>query len=279
MTAYFDEELLRPLLFRVLRGEKDWRTFGGVVEGVQTLARKENYFQSLLEKDPYDNYYEKENLRPEDQWTLHRLIWELIVQGIIVPGQNPGNAEWPNLSLTPYGKGVVKKTEPTPYEPDAYYRAAIESANEINPIVMMYLKESVEAFRRGLYLASAVMLGVASELVFQTLCVLISEKLKEAKEEQRNKKLSEARTVKAKHELLLKWIESEFLKTLPDSERLELHLQGVFSTIRLTRNQAGHPEGKDVDRQVALGHLTLFPQYLRTMAEYISLLKSGSIKA
>ena len=123
------------------------------------------------------------------------------------------------------------------------------------------------------------MLGVASELAFQTLCELISQKLKEEKEEQRNKKLSGARTVKAKHNLLLKWIESQFLKSLPDSERLELHLQGVFSTIRLTRNQAGHPVGKEVDRQVALGHLTLFPQYLRTLADYIGLLRSEGIKA
>lgn len=276
-----DEELLHHLLFRELaRHQGDKTHIFEIVNGIQRIAAYEDLFPSAEEaaKEGLDtSYYQQKRLNPQDDTTIRRLIWDCISQGMLVPGiDNASQSNLPWLTITPYGRSVVTRTEPTPYDPSRYFQAAYEAAKEIRPEIMMYLEEAIGAFRRGLFLSSAVMLGVASESAFLTLCKLISKKFQEQNEGQRSKKLTQARTLKEKQDLILSWIQSGVLKGLPDSERLQLHLQGAFSAIRLTRNEAGHPTGQKISREIALGHLTLFPQYLRTIADYMRFLKGAS---
>jgi len=263
-----EEELLREALIQVLRGGKPFQNYPQLLGFVKPRLKEE--IGNQLAKHPHDTYYERDNLRPEDEWTLHRLTWDLIIQGVLVPG-SPGNPAWPNLSLTPYGKHTLEKTGPTPYDPSSYFQEAFESANKIDVTVMTYLKESVNSFRRGLYLASTVMLGVASEAAFLSLCDVVSQKAGEKKAE----KIKRANTLNQKHALVMPWITQS--GNLDDDPKLknsvDTFLDDLFHAYRLTRNTAGHPTGVEIPREEVYAHLTTFPHYLRTVAGLIEHLK------
>jgi len=266
MPEYFDEELLRTLLMRVLRNHSGLNQFGTIVKEVVALARKEELFPCGT-----NTYYENRNLKPEDEFTLQRLTWELIVQLILVPGSNSTNPNWPHLSVTPYGKKVLEKEGPTPYETNEYLRQALEAANEINPVIRLYLRESIQAFRRGLFLSSAVMLGVASEAALEGLSEVVCRKAPSKKS-----KIHNAYNVKAKHQIIMDWIlETGVLETNSElKNNVESYLGELFQANRLTRNESGHPTGKEIQRDNAYGFLYLFPSYLKTIKELMEFLES-----
>jgi len=268
MSQFIEEELLRDALIRGLR-EGEFQTYSQLLDLVKPRLKDE--FGSQLANNPNDTYYEKGNLRPEDEWTLHRLIWDLITQGVLVPGSNSGNPSWPHLSLTPHGKDALAKTGPTPYDPASYLQEAWESASKIDVNVMTYLTESVNSFRRGLYLASTVMLGVASEAAFLSLCGVVSQKAGEKKAD----KIERANTLHKKHALVMPWIiQSGNLEDAPELKNsVDTFLDDLFHAYRLTRNNAGHPTGVEIPREEVYAHLTTFPHYLRTVSDLIEHLK------
>ena len=57
---------------------------------------------------------------------------------------------------------------------------------------------------------------------------------------------------------------------LPDGTADPLTLDAVADLIRLTRNDVGHPTGRQVDEDTARVHLTIAPSYLQKMAALTS---------
>ncbi len=269
MASFFDEELLRTLLLRVLR-DPDLKTcaFQLVISKVAELAEQKELFPNRTEP-----YYENARMNPEDEYTLQRLVWELIHQSILMQGKDSNNPLWPWISVTPYGRKVLGEEGPTPYEPNEYLRAALVTANNINPVIMLYLKESIQAFRRGLYLSSAVMLGVASEAAVEGLSEVLCRD-----NPSRASKIQKAHTLKKKHGIVMGWVlDGGVLEDNPGlKEDVEIYLGDLFQANRLTRNESGHPTGKAIKRDAAFAFLYLFPNYLRTTWELIEFLESGT---
>ncbi len=269
MAEFFDEELLRTLLLRVFR-DPDLQTcaFQQVISKVAELAEQKELFPNRTEP-----YYENAHINPDDEYTLQRLTWELIYQGILAQGKDSSNTLWPWISATPYGRKVLEKEGPTPYEPNEYLRAALVTANNINPVIMLYLKESIQAFRRGLYLSSAVMLGVASDAALEGLSELVCKK-----SPGKASKIRNAHILHKKHQLLMGWVlDGGVLEGNPGlKENVEIYLGDLFQANRLTRNESGHPTGKEIKRDAAYAFLYLFPNYLRTTWELIEFLESGT---
>jgi len=267
MADFVDEELLRGLLLRVLKDPDLHRSSSDqVVSAVEKLAEREELFPNRTEP-----HYDHSNLKPLDQFTLIRLIRELIIQGVLAEGFDSNNQKWPWISVTPYGREVLEKEGPTPYEPNEYLREALETANGINPVIMLYLSESIQAFRRGLYLSSAVMLGVASEAALEGLSDVLCKG-----NEGRTSKIQKAYTLKKKHEIVMGWVLDGGV--LEDNaglkEKVETYLGDLFQANRLTRNESGHPTGKKIKRDAAYGFLYLFPSYLQTIKELMGFLES-----
>ena len=52
---------------------------------------------------------------------------------------------------------------------------------------------------------------------------------------------------------------------LPDGLADALTLDAIADLIRLTRNEVGHPTGRQIDEDTARVHLTIAPMYLRKM--------------
>ena len=61
-----------------------------------------------------------------------------------------------------------------------------------------------------------------------------------------------------------KWIDSQ-RKTLPNDMADKLTLDAIADLIRLTRNEAGHPSGKEIDEDTARLHLIMATTYLKRM--------------
>jgi len=272
-----NEELLRRLLFRVLAG-RDRAELSIVYREIQRMAADEDLFPQSPEEAAAAGRsyecYERGEWDPQDEEMVRVLIWECIIQGVLVPGQSLAQPNLPWMRVTQYGQSIVSSSQATPYEPDPYLRSALESAIRMDEKIGIYLTESVKSFRRNLYLSSAVMLGVASEAAFLALSTVVSDRVAN----KLARKISRANSMKAHHDLVMQWVlTSGVLEGHPDlRERVETYLGTVFGTYRLTRNDAGHPSGRSIPRDVAYSHLSMFPSYLETLSDLIDFLQENS---
>jgi hypothetical protein len=97
----------------------------------------------------------------------------LILERILIPGIDHSNEGWPFISVTDHGWQVVQAEGPIPYDPEGYLARVRGYA--IHSTALRYLEEAVSTFRSGNYLASAVMLGAASERVFSDVVASIAQ--------------------------------------------------------------------------------------------------------
>src|SRR5690606_23672106 len=117
-------------------------------------------------------------IQTEIDTRLKEVIWDLILARVLVPGySNPSGSEsgWPFLSITDHGRTVIVSQEPVPYDPDGYLARLQERTGGLSEAVEAYLAESLTTFRTNCTMASAVMLGAASEMVFLELCDAITQ--------------------------------------------------------------------------------------------------------
>ena len=195
---------------------------------------------------------------------LVEVIWDLLVQGVLAPGTGSIHIQSSVFfHVTEYGKQCLEAGEVTPHDPDGYMkRLAARVGGQLDDIVSLYVHESLLTFVARRYLASAVMLGVASERCIDMLCSQLAEHLAPSTSASTFERDLEraGRSVKQRFDLLWNRLLAEQLPAeLRDA--LEIQLGGVFTLIRYTRNEAGHPAGRDVDRETANANLELFPGY------------------
>ena len=195
---------------------------------------------------------------------LVEVIWDLLVQGILAPGMGSIHIQSSVFfHVTEYGRQCLEAGEVVPHDPDGYMkRLANRVGGQLDDIVALYVHESLLTFVARRYLASAVMLGVASERCVDMLCSqLVEHPASSDSGSKLEKDLERAgRSVKQRFDLVREKLLAE---QLPPQLRdaLEIQLGGIFTLIRYTRNEAGHPAGRDVDRGIANANLGLFPSY------------------
>jgi hypothetical protein len=62
-----------------------------------------------------------------------------------------------------------------------------------------------------------------------------------------------------------------------NKEDITAELSGIFDLIRKTRNEAGHPTGRALEREEAFALLQLFPSYCKAAYDVIGWLKTHKI--
>ena len=192
------------------------------------------------------------------------IIWDLLIQGILAPGQGGVYVQSSSFfHVTPYGRECLQAGEVIPQDPEGYMKRLAERIGpDLDEIVAKYVQESLLTFVMRRYLASSVMLGVASER-----CVdLLSSQLISSLEPNGSggvfkKKLKRAgRSVKQRFDTVReKLLEVNLPAELRDA--IDIHLSGIFTLVRYSRNDAGHPTGRTVDRETVNANLQLFPGY------------------
>jgi hypothetical protein len=166
------------------------------------------------------------------------------------------------------GRRILENQQVYFFHDVSTYESLIKSQIEsIDDTTLLYLKESMQAFRSGCILSATVMLGIATEHTFLLLLEAIDSNPKyqamyAAAQKERSvlPKINKFRSILDKN-----------ISTLPHEVREDLDTQfaGIQSVIRTFRNDSGHPTGKIIDREQAYVLLNLFIPYGKKMYQPI----------
>ncbi|MDH7602571.1 MAG: hypothetical protein QHI38_10550 [Armatimonadota bacterium] len=201
---------------------------------------------------------------------MNQVIWSLVRQGLIylIPPLSGGSG-W-ILELTENGKRAATDGVFNPYDHENYIRSLRAKVPDISATVLQYSYESLVAFRSDCYLASAVMLGVASETAFLEMGVSFAGWLTGAEQIKFADVFNKVGVMfSKKFEEFRKRIEahkSDLLGELADN--MSLTLDSVADLLRIYRNDAGHPTGKTMSKDDALINLQMFARYLQKLYEF-----------
>jgi hypothetical protein len=205
------------------------------------------------------------------------IIHELMNIGALYPGRSGqvhGSDFYPWLTITEYGTELFSKEDWLPYDPDGYIRALKDSAPGIDDVTLAYAGESISAYNRRNLLSATLTLGVASENLMLLLIEAYVKWIKDPKKQAAlQKKIAD------------KWISTQYkefkqefsidVKAFPKTLQgdWETYLDGIFNFIRINRNSAGHPTGKQLDTKVVYASLQIFADYARYISEVIAFFK------
>ena len=190
---------------------------------------------------------------------------------------NELNPNFPYIIVTEYGQKILSSGEILPYDPDGYLANLNNEISNLDPMIVMYVTESLQSFLRGLMFSSAVMLGVASERAMILLLETLTDAVIDPTKKKQLLRLQESYRIKKKFDRVKSELMAIKNKLPRKTYVLESNLDGVFNLIRMTRNDAGHPSGKIIERDYAFVNLRLFPHYCRTVYELVDFLKINKI--
>jgi hypothetical protein len=258
-------ELARQVVLERLRKDLSWRQFDVSGSGF----------------DSYIEYIgQEQQARSKFNFLAQDILWELMFQGVILPGFDNSNQNLPWFHITEYGRMVLEENEFLPHDPTKYLEFFRAQIKDMDQTLIKYLTESLDCFTKGSLIASTVMLGVASERMFLLLCVAMSNALIDITESKKFEKIKNANSMKPKQDWVtnkINDINKKYPKKLPDD--IETNLNGIFNFIRKQRNDLGHPQEiiPNVTREQSYINLRIFPGYCKIVNEVIEFLKNNKI--
>lgn len=276
-----DYEELRPLALealKVLINHKDLR-LELIIDETDLISRSKGFYKDAkpYRFSGYGTGSEK-YMPSNDREKVRQILWQFILQGILAIGRDEANANFPYISITEHGRQVIESGETLPYDPDGYLRKLKTEIPNIDPIIEMYVTESLQAYLKGLMFSSAVALGVASEKAFLILLDTFTNALSDPTMKSTFQRLQDTFRTKYKFDQLRTKLMS-IRGTLPRelSEDLESQFDGIFNLIRVTRNDAGHPTGQKIERDTAFVNLRLFITFCKKIYGLIDYFGSNPI--
>jgi hypothetical protein len=200
-----------------------------------------------------------------DDLVAMEILHELLIAGVIAFGNNLRDVNPGWIWVTDYGRRVLAEGVLLAYDPDRFLAETGVRIPRLDAIALQYFGEALGAYNRGLLFASSVMLGVASERLMVLLVEAFGDSMHEPVGTRFRRKTAGRRIHEQFTELRAK-LDSR-LEELPPALGDDLHayLDGIFSLIRINRNDAGHPTGTVVARNVLYAHLQAFPTYAERM--------------
>ena len=214
----------------------------------------------------------------ETYGTVREIIQEFVNNGFLYYGspEPTSSTYYPFLSITEYGKEAFQQENWLPYDPEGYVKALKAMLPDIDEVTLAYIGESVTAYNRRNLLSATLTLGVASENLILLLIEAYLNWIKDPKRRATLEKKVKDKFVYAQY----KEFKQEFvndIKSLPKELRgdWETYLEGIFNFIRLNRNSAGHPTGKQSNAKIVHANLQIFAEYAEYISNLIDFLKQG----
>ena len=210
---------------------------------------------------------------------IREIIWGLVIQGLVVPGASTQQASLPQLQVTEWGKKCLEAGEYLPHDAGQYISRVKSQIPDVDNSILLYLQEGLVAFRSGAHLASAVMTGVASEKTLFLLRDAVERALPTEHSKASFASKTTNRQVKPVFGEIWKRLDPVHEKLAADLGRQEVkaELLGTFDLIRKTRNDAGHPTGRQISREEAHNLLLLFPQYCQAAHNTMNWLRDNPL--
>jgi hypothetical protein len=208
------------------------------------------------------------------------VFWQLVCEGVLSPGMNSSNLDLPWFRITDYGRKVLQEGPAQPHDPTGYLDALRRRISNPDPTVLAYIGESLETFRRGSIVASAIMLGVAAERVFDLVCESLLKALANPSEKKAFEDLLQRYAMKPK----LEWVAAK-LQALQRTKRpgfpdnAPMMVTVIYDLLRSQRNELGHPREipPEIDREEEHANLQIFPTYYETAERLRSFLQANSV--
>jgi hypothetical protein len=262
-----DLRAVRQIVFERLRRDTAWNTLDR--EGVE--------FAKYVEHDgPNESWPGRSSF----SFLAEEMFWQLVVEGILAPGYNIHNRDLPWFHITQYGRLVLNSQDPNPHDPTGYLARLGERIASPDSSVVAYLGESLETFRKGSFVASTVMLGIAAERVFLLLCESLENALGTSSEKTTFSKLLGQFSMRPK----LDWVHNKIqqvLKHRPEGfpENATIMVVAIYDLMRGQRNELGHPRETppQVQREDAFVNLQIFPRYYEIAEEMRTFLRSNGV--
>jgi hypothetical protein len=203
-----------------------------------------------------------------EETTALEILHELASANLIMPGVDRDHLGWPWLRVTEYGRRVLHQGEPLPFDPDQYLAAAQPRLATMPPLAVEVLQEAVTTYHRGYIRSSALLLGIASEILMGQLIDSFVAGRPE-KERQRLEAAMADKSIYARYRIFREEFDRarDGLK-IPDalSKDVEAIVDLVFNAVRLTRNEAGHPSGAPLNPILVATTLQAFLEYADRIA-------------
>lgn len=218
----------------------------------------------------------------EAQWqhdkvysVVREIVQELITAGYLYPGTSHDfNSGYPWLTITEYGQKAFLQEDWLPYDPDGYVQALRTRVPDIDEVTLSYIGEAITAYHRRHLLSATLTLGVASENLMLLLIEAYTEWMKDPVRKTRFQKATEGRFISTQYREFKKELVVD-IKSLPKEFQgdWETYLDGIFNFIRLNRNDAGHPTGKQFDAKIVYANLQVFAEYAQFIFKLIGYFK------
>jgi len=206
------------------------------------------------------------------------IVHEFIIMGAIYPGakgSTHGSDYYPWITITEYGRDIFMSENWLPYDPEGYIKELKSQIPNLDDVTLSYISESVTAFNRRHLLSATITLGVASENLMLFLIEAYTQSIQDAIRQAAFKKRTENKWISTQYK--------EFKKEFPNGIKSldkeiqgdwEIYLDGIFNFIRLNRNDAGHPTGKEMSSKVVYANLQIFADYAKHLCDLVTYFKS-----
>jgi hypothetical protein len=210
----------------------------------------------------------------DDRKVFH-VVWDLVFDRVMIPGlDDPGiisGGDWPFLTITEHGRRVIEEARPTPYDPDGYLANLNTVAGGLHYTALRYVQEAVATFRARCYLASAVMLGAASERIFTELSESIGNSIADPAKQTSFRDKALKGKMRNRVNTVTGWCRNsraQLVGEWAEEERVEV-IDRLAHFIRSRRNDAGHPQDPPAvpTHEETYASLVVFPDYCKWLYE------------
>lgn len=257
-------ELVRQIILYRLKHDSSWNQFD-YVWGDRGSAR-------FVE-------FESPQLRSRFLVLVNEVMWQLLVQGVITVGMNASNPSLPFFRITDYGQKVLEAERFIPHDATGYIQALKAVTGVVaTDVAITYIEEALNCFNSGCHMASVLLLGIAAESIFNGMCEIVRESLKNGSEQ---KNLDPQMPVKLRH----RWVVQKYQsfpaairrEQLPES--LDFTLTSLYDLIRRQRNELGHPQDKPpmLSREEAFIFFRVFPGFVRDAQSFAAYCQKDGI--
>jgi hypothetical protein len=204
-----------------------------------------------------ENYYQND---PQAA-VFVEAFWHCVSTGFVIPqpsGNQAGNFN--HIRITKLGREWAEGTEPSPEDQEGYLAALRSQVPLIDPVIEQYVAEAVMAYSRRMLLASAVMIGAASEKTIYLLMEALAESVQDTTHKQMILKSMEGRKLPMMYKCLQENLTRAKKKMpWPIHEGSDYHFFSLQEAIRVQRNDAVHPQASKVTPQTVRLTLSAFP--------------------
>lgn len=265
-------ETMRDLLERYLKDQNGrLKNDNGLFKRLEEFARQEGV-------DGFERFKENSTLTSEFGFVL----WELVMSGVLTPldksiDSTSSVSVGSTFGLTPYGRELL---EGIPiHRPNRYLDYLTSQAPRIDSRIVVYLRESLHACNRGLYFSSSVMLGVASETLFEVFIRTYTNAIRDTNEQKRFERKTKDRRISVIYdEFISKGLPKlKGINNFPYKREFEHAVTITFDTIRSYRDYAAHPCDGDIPRDIVRDNLTAFFSFCLRMYRAIDWLQQNKI--